>query len=103
MSTSDSSKDKLLNDLQQVIKDAEDLLKNAEQQTGAGFQNARAKCEFTLKNAKAEIVRMEDMVVTKTKEAAQATDTYVKENPWQSIGIAAGIGLLLGVVISRSK
>lgn len=103
MSTSDSSKDKLLNDLQQVIKDAEDLLKNAEQQTGAGFQNARAKFESTLKNAKAEIVRMEEMVVTKTKEAAQATDTYVKENPWQSIGIAAGIGLLLGVVISRSK
>lgn len=98
-----SANTKLYDDLQQVIKDAEELLKNAEHQTDAGFQSARAKFESTLRNAKAEIGRIEDAVVTKTKDAARATDTYVKENPWQSIGLAAGIGLLLGVVIGRSK
>lgn len=98
-----STNSKLLEDLQQVIKDAEELLKNVEHQTDSGFQSARNRFESTLRNAKAEIARIEDTVVTKTKEAAHATDTYVKENPWQSIGIAAGIGLLLGVVIGRSK
>ena len=57
----------------------------------------------TLRNAKAEVERIEDLVVTRTKEAAKATDVYVKENPWQSAGIAAGVGLLLGLLIGRSK
>jgi ElaB/YqjD/DUF883 family membrane-anchored ribosome-binding protein len=41
------------------------------------------------------------MVVTRSKDAARATDVYVKENPWQSAGIAAGVGLLVGLLISR--
>ena len=96
-------KEKLMHDLNQVIHDAEELLKNTEQQTGDGFTSAKAKFESSLKNAKAEISRVEDIVINKTKEAAQATDVYVKENPWQSAGIAAGIGLLVGLLISRNK
>ena len=103
MTSVEQHKDKLMHDLTQVIRDAEELLKNAEQQTGEGFTSARVKFESTLRNAKAEVARIEDMVVTKTKDAAHATDVYVKENPWQSVGIAAGVGLLLGLLISRSK
>ena len=35
------------------------------------------------------------------KAAAKATDGYVHENPWKSVGIAAGVGLLLGMLIGR--
>ena len=103
MQSTNSHKEKLMHDLNQVIRDAEELLKNTEQQTGDGFKSAKAKFESTLKNAKTELNRVEELVINRTKEAAQATDVYVKENPWQSAGIAAGIGLLVGLLISRSK
>jgi ElaB/YqjD/DUF883 family membrane-anchored ribosome-binding protein len=41
------------------------------------------------------------VVVGKAKVAAKATDDYVHENPWKSIGIAAGVGFLLGMLVSR--
>lgn len=103
MHSTNSHKEKLMHDLNQVIKDAEELLKTSEQQTGEGFKSAKAKFESTLRNAKAEIARVEDLVIDKTKEAVHTTDVYVKENPWQSVGIAAGVGLLIGLLISRNK
>lgn len=103
MSSIEQHKDQLMHDLNQVIRDAEEMLKNTEQQTGEGFKSAKARFEQTLKNAKAEVQRVEDLVITRTKDAARATDVYVKENPWQSAGIAAGVGLLVGLLIGRSK
>ena len=103
MSSVEQQKDQLMQDLNDVIRDAEDLLKNAENQTGEGFRAAKARFEKTLKNAKDEVHRVEDMVVARTKEAAKATDVYVRENPWQSAGIAASVGLLVGLLIGRSR
>ena len=101
MNTIENHKEKLMHDLNQVIRDAEELLKNSEQTTGEGFKSAKAKFESTLKNAKVEVARMEAAVITKSKDAARATDVYVKENPWQSAGIAAGVGMLVGLLIGR--
>ncbi|MDE2430601.1 MAG: DUF883 family protein, partial [Burkholderiales bacterium] len=89
MSSAEQHKEKLMHDLNQVIRDAEELLKNTEQQADEGFKSAKARFEHSLRNAKAEVERIEDLVVTRTKDAARATDVYVKENPWQSAGIAA--------------
>jgi ElaB/YqjD/DUF883 family membrane-anchored ribosome-binding protein len=41
------------------------------------------------------------MVTEKSKEAATATDEFVRENPWAALGIAAAVGCVLGVLISR--
>lgn len=101
MNSAEHHKEKLMNDLNLVIRDAEDLLKHSEQAAGDGFKSAKTKFESTLRNAKAEVARIEDVVVAKGKDAARATDVYVKENPWQSAGIAAGVGLLVGLLIGR--
>lgn len=101
MNASDSARDQLLDDLRQVIRDADNLLKHSEQQAGEGYKSAKERFEATLKNAKAEILRAEEALIAKTKDAAQAADTYVKDNPWQSVGVAAGIGLLIGMLITR--
>jgi ElaB/YqjD/DUF883 family membrane-anchored ribosome-binding protein len=103
MNTVEQHKENLLRELNQVLKDAEDLIKNSEQQAGEGFQSAKDKLEATLKSAKHEIHRIEDKVVKTVKESAQATDAYVHENPWKTAGIAAGVGLLIGLLIARSK
>ena len=92
---------KLMRDLQTVIDDAESLLKGAEFPSSEAFQTAKDRFERTIKNARDEIVRLEKLVVHKTKEAVQVTDEYVQDHPWQAVGLGAAVGLVVGLLISR--
>ena len=98
--TQTGARDQLMNDLKSVIQDAESWLRNSSL-TGEDLKAAKEKFERTLVSAKADLIHYQEVVVGKTKEAAKATDEYVHENPWRSIAIGAGIGLLLGVAISK--
>lgn len=95
------SREKLMDSLKSVIQDAEKMLENTAQQTGEGYKAAKAKLESTLADAKWELGRLEDTAIAKAKDAMVCTDQYVRENPWQSVGIGAAVGLLLGLLISR--
>jgi ElaB/YqjD/DUF883 family membrane-anchored ribosome-binding protein len=99
--TKTGARDQLMSDLKTVIHDAEAWLRSGSMLTGDDLQAARAKFERTLSGAKAELIRLEEQVVEKTKEAARATDEYVHENPWKSVGIGAAAGLLIGMLIAR--
>jgi len=92
---------KMMGELKSVIKDAEELLKNTEQQAGEGFKSARAKFEATLNNARGELLHLEQDVVEKARDAARTTDEYVKGHPWQSVGLGACVGLIAGLLIGR--
>jgi ElaB/YqjD/DUF883 family membrane-anchored ribosome-binding protein len=94
-------KKQLAKDFQAVVDDAEDLLRHAARSTGEGYDEARGRLEQALKAARVELKAMEDAVADGAKRAARATDGYVHEHPWESIGIGAGIGLLLGMLIAR--
>jgi ElaB/YqjD/DUF883 family membrane-anchored ribosome-binding protein len=98
--TQTGARDQLMNDLKSVIQDAESWLRNSSL-TGEDLKAAKEKFERTIAGAKDDLMRYQEVVVEKTKEAAKATDEYVHENPWRSIAIGAGVGLLLGVAISR--
>ncbi|MDQ1316092.1 MAG: hypothetical protein QG662_2201, partial [Pseudomonadota bacterium] len=37
----------------------------------------------------------------RTKAAAKATDEYVHVHPWQAIGVAASVGVVIGLLIGR--
>lgn len=98
---SDVSKEMLVNDFKVVVADAEALLKATANQGGEKVAELRVKTEESLKAAKARIAEAQSVVVAKTKEAAKVTDEYVHENPWRSIGFAASIGLVVGLLIGR--
>jgi ElaB/YqjD/DUF883 family membrane-anchored ribosome-binding protein len=98
--TQTGARDQLMNDLKSVIQDAETWLRSSSL-TGDDLKAAKEKFERTLLSAKDDLLRYQEVVVEKTKEAAKATDEYVHENPWRAIAIGAGVGLLLGVAISR--
>jgi ElaB/YqjD/DUF883 family membrane-anchored ribosome-binding protein len=68
---------------------------------GAHAVLIRAKTEESLKLAKARLLDAQDALIAKTREAAKATDAYVHEKPWNAIGVAAGIGVLIGFLIGR--
>jgi ElaB/YqjD/DUF883 family membrane-anchored ribosome-binding protein len=93
--------DQLLTDLKTVMNDAEALLRATSTQTGEKIQEVRARAEESLRQAKARLSSIEDEALRRAREVADAANEYVRENPWQSVGIAAGVGLLLGLLLSR--
>jgi ElaB/YqjD/DUF883 family membrane-anchored ribosome-binding protein len=94
-------KDKLMADLRVVIADAEELLRLGAEQTGASATEWRARVETRLANAKDRLADLQDAAVAKAKAAGHAADDYVHDHPWKAIGAAAGVGLIVGLLIGR--
>jgi len=95
------SRDKLVADFKVVLADAEELLKATASQSGEKVAGLRTKLEDNVRSARMRIAEAQQGVTDRTKVAAQATDTYVREHPWQSIGIAAAAGAVVGMLINR--
>jgi ElaB/YqjD/DUF883 family membrane-anchored ribosome-binding protein len=96
-----TSKKKLVRDLQRVITDAEELLQATANETEGKVVEMRERIRENLMAARHKLGDIEDTIATKTKEAARVTDEYVHDHPWQAIGTAAGVGLLIGLLIGR--
>lgn len=100
---SDVTKEKLMQDFRLVMSDAEELLRATAGLAGEKVSVARERIQENLAAAKARLSSAEQAVVAKTKQAAIATDDYVHENPWKAVGIGAGVGLIVGMLISRGR
>ena len=96
MTTSEANK-RLVGDLKTVAKDAEELMKATANHAGEKVGELRERLGTALESAKVTAHRLEE----KTKEAAKATDRTIREHPYESIGIAFGVGLLIGVLVAR--
>ncbi len=94
-----TSKERLVGDLKNLVTDAEELLRATASQAGDKIGLARQKIEQSLIEGKKALADAERTIVEKSKEAADIADDYVRENPWSAIGIAAGVGLVLGLLI----
>ena len=91
------TKQKLIHDLKVVAQDAEELMKATAGDLGEKAREARAKLAATVEAAKANYQRLEQ----KTIAGAKAADRVIRDNPYRSIGLAFGIGLLVGVLVNR--
>jgi ElaB/YqjD/DUF883 family membrane-anchored ribosome-binding protein len=89
--------DKLTSDLQAVVQDAEDLMNATAGQAGEKVSAARTRLAAAIESAKASYQRVQE----KTVAAAKATDKTIRAHPYESIGIAFGLGLLVGVLVAR--
>ena len=101
MNDNPANRDKLVQDMRTVISDAEDLLRATANQAGEKIAVARERIQDSLHQAKVKLAEAEAVVSQRAKQAARYTDDYVHENPWSAIGVAAAIGLLLGLLMSR--
>jgi ElaB/YqjD/DUF883 family membrane-anchored ribosome-binding protein len=95
------NKEKLVADLRQVISDAEELMRATAHQTDGKIAELRERIGENLRQARYKLVDAEEAIKAKTREVARATDDYVHENPWKAIGVAAGAGLIVGLLIGR--
>jgi ElaB/YqjD/DUF883 family membrane-anchored ribosome-binding protein len=99
----DVSKEKLMQDLQLVVSDAEELLRMTAAQAGEKVSAARERIQDSVLAAKEHLAVAEEAMLEKTRQAARATDEYVRDNPWRAVGIGAGVGLVIGMLISRGR
>ena len=96
-----SHKTKLMEDLQLVIEDAEELLRMTAKEAGDSAADVRKRVQERMEQAKVELLHVQDAAIAQAKAAGQAADAFVHENPWKSVGVAAGLGLVLGLLLSR--
>ena len=94
-------RDKLMADLRVVIADAEELLKLGAGQTGHTASEWRARVESRLAAAQARLSHLQEAAVARARAAGHAADDYVHEHPWKAIGAAAGLGLIVGLLVGR--
>lgn len=95
------TKEKLVSDLKVVISDAEELLRVTANQAGEKVGELRVRMQENLTSARHKLADAEAALKEKSREVARATDDYVHEHPWKSIGVAAGVGLLVGLLVGR--
>jgi ElaB/YqjD/DUF883 family membrane-anchored ribosome-binding protein len=95
------SADQLIDDLTAVIRDAESLLRATAAHTGDKVEEIRARAEQSVRQAKERLAGIEEEALKQARVLAGEADVYVRGNPWQAVGIAAGIGLMVGLLMRR--
>ena len=93
------SKEKLIEDFHSVISDPEELMRSVSSESGGKAQVLRDKIEQNLKHAKEYLQDFEESVVDKSRVAARMTDEYVHENAWRTVGLAIGLGVVIGLLL----
>ena len=89
--------DKLVSDFKVVLHDAEALIKATAGDLGDRAKEARTRLTHSLENARTSFQRVEDRAI----EGAKATDKVIRDYPYQSLGVAFGVGVLIGVLVGR--
>lgn len=91
----------VLEDLRAVVRDAEALLRATEGRAGDKADEIRARVEGALGNARDQLREAGADATERARTTARSADAYVHENPWLAIGVAAGVGFLLGLAGRR--
>jgi ElaB/YqjD/DUF883 family membrane-anchored ribosome-binding protein len=99
----ESTKDNLMGEFRNLIAEGESLLRATSNLSGEALANAREKFRGQLATAKARAADYTSAARAKGREAAVMADDYVHDNPWAAIGVAAGVGFLLGALMSRGR
>ena len=107
-------KEQLLDEFNAIVSETERLLKTAtrgEQGTTRAAADGAVgvvepaglgtQLDESLKAARERLELLEDLVAQRTQATVKAADAYVRQHPWQVVGIAAGIGLLIGLLLRR--
>jgi ElaB/YqjD/DUF883 family membrane-anchored ribosome-binding protein len=93
--------DDLMKDFGLLLTEVETLLQRAGTAAGAPADALQAEVNSKLLTAKQRLLELEGPAADAAKAVKRATEDYVHQNPWQSIGIAAALGFLAGILLTR--
>jgi len=101
MRTNTNSASPIERDIQNVVSDTQELLKTMENEGGAQFNAARERAISTIDSARKTLGELQKNVQDSARLAVKTTDGYVRDNPWQAVGISAAVGAVVGFLVSR--
>lgn len=91
----------LQDDLTLLRETLEDVLRVSDDPSDKKYLEAKARAENVLKEVQSRISEASDNCYVHAKQAVCQANGYVHKKPWQSIGAAAAVGVVLGFLISR--
>jgi ElaB/YqjD/DUF883 family membrane-anchored ribosome-binding protein len=92
------SADRLIRDLHAVAADMDELIESTAGSATEAIAKARERVEASLKAAKQSLACARLGSVEEANTAGRSKEAYFRVNAWKAIGVAAGIGLLLGAI-----
>ena len=95
-------KEKLASDFRTLVADAEELLRSTAGYSNESIAAARERLNDGLVQLRSFMAEAQTAATERYRQAATATDTYVRENPWQAFGIGVGMVVILGLLLRRS-
>jgi ElaB protein len=88
-------------DIQNVVSDAQDLLKTVQTEGESKLGDVKAKVQQQLDSARQMLGQLQTTVKDSAKVAVETTDTYVRDNPWRAVGVSVALGALIGFLAAR--
>ncbi len=95
------SNESLREDLEEVVRNAEELLRATAHQAGERVAAARDRTEESVRSAKARLATATDEAISCATQAADRADTRIRSDPWKSIGVGAVAGLVIGLLLGQ--
>jgi ElaB/YqjD/DUF883 family membrane-anchored ribosome-binding protein len=96
-----NSQSPIARDIQNVVTDAQELLKSVQSEGGSKLSEVKVKVQQQLESAKQMLGELQTTVNDGAKVAIDTTDAYVRSNPWRAVGISAALGALIGFLAAR--
>lgn len=93
--------EKLITDLKVLMADTEELVKATASQSGDKIAEVRGRIQQAAAELRPHLAEAEALLRDKARMAATSTDDYVHAHPWTAIGVSAGIGMIIGLLVGR--
>ena len=91
----------LIAECRRLLADTDALLDRVKSLSGDAYVLAREELDRKIATLRQRYDELADKASVRTQRARETNDRYVRENPWQSIAIAAATGAIMGVALSR--
>lgn len=95
------ARERVMADLKSLVRDSEDLLKATASDVSEKAKEARSRLTAALERAKGTCDSLQEQTVATAKAAAKKADAMIHTHPYESLGVAFGVGLLIGVLVAR--
>jgi ElaB/YqjD/DUF883 family membrane-anchored ribosome-binding protein len=95
--------DPAVDELNRIVAQAESLLRSLGNEGGDAADAVRERVTDTLQQAKARLAETAVEAEAAVESIAEQTDSYVRQNPWQSVAAAALIGGVITYLFMRNR
>jgi len=93
----------LIEELIGLVRNGETLLEAFGQDAGAGVHEAKERAQESIAAARERFAQLQENFMAEARAAVDAGKTYLRDNPWKAVAVAASVGFLLGALLSRSR